>query len=147
MEQERYEIEHHRSQEREELKVLYAAKGFEEPLLDQVIDVMMADGDRLLKVMLQEELGLTLEGYQHPLKQGLGAGIGALASSVICLAALAWLPQYGIVAVALLIMGVAALLGARYEDNRMIPAFIWNVGIGSLCFGVVYFALSLFGFS
>ena len=32
----------------------------------------MADGDRLLRVMLEEELGFSLEVYDHPLKQALG---------------------------------------------------------------------------
>ncbi len=72
--QEKWEIEHNREQEREELGVLYAAKGFEGKLLEDVLDVLMADGDRLLKVMVEEELGLTLESQVHPLKQGLGAG-------------------------------------------------------------------------
>ncbi len=33
----------------------------------------MADDNRLLRVMLEEELGLTLEAYEHPLKQAFGA--------------------------------------------------------------------------
>ena len=58
--QEKWEIDNNRDQERMELRELYAAKGFEGKLLDHVIDVLMADGDRLLKVMLEEELGLNL---------------------------------------------------------------------------------------
>jgi len=83
MDQERYEIEVHREQEKEELKALYAAKGFQGKLLDDVIDVLMADGDRLLRVMLEEELGFRLEENEHPLMQGLGAGLGALAASIV----------------------------------------------------------------
>jgi vacuolar iron transporter family protein len=64
--QEKWEIEHHRQQEREELKALYAAKGFEGKLLEEVLDVLMADGDRLLRVMIEEELGLSLESHEHP---------------------------------------------------------------------------------
>ncbi len=59
MAEERWEIEHHRQQEREELKVLYEAKGFQGKLLEDVVDVLMSDGDRLLKVMVEEELGLS----------------------------------------------------------------------------------------
>ena len=61
IEEERYEIEHHRDQERQELKELYYAKGFEGKMLDDVIEVLMADDNRLLQVMLEEELGLSLE--------------------------------------------------------------------------------------
>ena len=83
LEQEKWEIEHNRDQERAELKELYRAKGFDGKLLEDVTDVLMADGDRLLKVMVEEELGLSLENVEHPLKQGLGAFIGVLAAGLI----------------------------------------------------------------
>ena len=43
IEEERYEIEHHRDQERQELKELYSAKGFEGKLLDDAVEVMEED--------------------------------------------------------------------------------------------------------
>ena len=73
MEQERWEITHHRKQERDELRALYSQKGFEGKLLEEVCDVLMADNERLLHVMLEEEMGFTLESYEHPLKEALGA--------------------------------------------------------------------------
>ena len=81
VEEERYEIENHRQQEREELKELYRAKGFQGKLLDEVVDVLMADGERLLKVMVEEELGLSLQSQEHPLKQGAGSALGAFVAS------------------------------------------------------------------
>ena len=76
LEEEKWEIEHNRNQEKVELKVLYRAKGFEGKLLDDVVDVLMADDKRALHIMLKEELGMTLEAYEHPLKQSLGALLG-----------------------------------------------------------------------
>src|SRR5262249_53556095 len=96
VEQEKWEIEHHRQQEREELKALYATKGFEGKLLEDVLDVLMADGDRLLRVMVEEELGLTLESHEHPLKQAVGAGLGVLFSSILCLFGLWLYPSLGL---------------------------------------------------
>ena len=72
VEQERWEIQNHRPQEREELYALYRPKGFEGQLLEEVVDVLMADDERLLRVMLEEEMGLKLRCHEHPLKQGLG---------------------------------------------------------------------------
>ena len=46
IEEERWEIEHHRPQEKEELKELYAAKGFSGKLLDEALEVLMADDNR-----------------------------------------------------------------------------------------------------
>lgn len=144
MTEERWEIENHRQQERDELKVLYQAKGFHGKLLEDVVDVLMADGDRLLRVMIEEELGLSLEVHEHPLKQGLGAGVGALGAGTLC-TALAWLiPTYGIVVSAMSVIGIAAGLSAYLERNRVIPAVIWNLGIASLAFCGTYFLLDWF---
>jgi hypothetical protein len=65
---EKHEIDTNRTQEREELEALYRLKGFEDPLLTDVIDTLMSDSNQLLKVMLEEELGLTLNRLNHPLK-------------------------------------------------------------------------------
>ena len=65
---EKNEIDTNRAQEREELEALYRLKGFEDPLLTDVIDTLMSDSNQLLKVMLEEELGLTLNRLNHPLK-------------------------------------------------------------------------------
>lgn len=143
LEQERWEIEHHRQQEREELKVLYAAKGFEGKLLEEVLDVLMADDNRLLKVMVEEELGLSLACYEHPLKQGLGAFLGAIGGAMISILGSILYPHphlgIGISIAALLVMGVSGAVLAAHAGNRWIPAIIWNVGLGCLALGCVYF--------
>ena len=54
IEEERWEIEHQRQQEREELEALYQAKGLTGKLLDETVSVMMADDNRLLRIMLEE---------------------------------------------------------------------------------------------
>jgi vacuolar iron transporter family protein len=139
LQEEKWEIEHNRHQEKEELKVLYAAKGFEGKLLDEVVDVLMADDERALHVMLREELGLALEAYEHPLKQALGALTGAAGAALLCL--LGWYlePFWGIILAAFATVGVAAFFSAKWEHNRLIDAVVWNLGIAALAFGSVYF--------
>lgn len=95
VEQERWEIQHHRQQEREELGELYRAKGFEGKLLEDVLDVLMADEERLLRVMVEEELCLSLGTQEHPLKQAIGGALGTVAASVICLIAFYLFPSWG----------------------------------------------------
>lgn len=143
LEQERYEIEHHRTQERDELRVLYAAKGFEGKLLEEVLDVLMADNDRLLKVMVEEELGLSLGSSEHPLVQGLGAGIGVFLSSTLCLLPLILWPSLGIIFGAVLVIAISSALNAHLTDNKIIPAIIWNLGIASLALATVHFLLEI----
>lgn len=141
IEQEKWEIEHHRSQEREELAALYAAKGFEGKLLEEVVDVLMADGDRLLRVMLEEELGLALEVYEHPLKQAVGALIGAAVGLVICAVTTLFIPYVGMIVGAFLTLILAGTISALREGNQVVRALVWNVALGALALGVGYFTL------
>ncbi len=78
LERERTEIRDSFEQEREEVRVLYAAKGFSEPLLGQIVDTLCADEDRLLKVMMEEELGLFMHHVNHPLLVGALHFVAAL---------------------------------------------------------------------
>lgn len=139
LEEERWEIEHNRTQERDELKALYQAKGFEGQLLEDVLDVLMADGDRLLRVMIEEELGLSLEVHEHPLRQALGAGIGILTSAALCLICLWIWPAGGLYVAALATLIASSIVSATYEGNRLIPAIVWNVGLAFLAVGSAQF--------
>ncbi len=138
IEQERWEIEHHRHREREELQEMYHAKGFEGKLLEKVVDVLMADDNRLLRVMLEEELGLSLEAYEHPLKQGVGAAVGTLLASLLCLLGLHLYPFFGLPLFATALFVVAAFISAKAEKNRLIQATIWNLSIALLTLGIAY---------
>lgn len=143
IEEERYEIEHHREQEQQELKEMYAAKGFSGKLLDEVVSVLMTDDNRLLRVMLEEELGLSLEIYEHPLKQASGAFLGVLISALLCLGALYFWPPLGIPLISLLIVGVAANFTARYEKRNKASAVIWNLSLTLFTGGATYFFVRL----
>lgn len=141
MEQEQWEIEHHRQQERDELRVLYAAKGFEGKLLEDVLDVLMADNARLLKVMVEEELGLTLASQEHPLIQGFGAAIGAFLSASLCLLLLWLLPAYGLFIGVFLTFTLSSYYLAVLNSNEAIPAITWNLGLAAITLGSTYFIL------
>lgn len=143
IEQEKYEVEHHRPQEREELIALYSAKGFEGKLLGDVVDVLMADQDRLLKVMLEEEMGLTLQAYEHPLKQALGAALGSFLALILCSPFFLFFPSFGMLFASAILLLASATLSALFEKNRVIAAVIWNLSIGALAFGVAYFIFQM----
>lgn len=143
IEEERFEIEHNREQEREELKEMYAAKGFKDKLLDDVVEVLMADDNRLLAVMLEEELGLPLESYQHPLHQALGAGLGVIFSAgVTILAYLTFSVMGALIATGLIVAGVSFFAAIREKNNRL-KAVVWNLAVTTLSLGSIYFLKKL----
>jgi vacuolar iron transporter family protein len=139
VEQERWEIQHHRKQEKEELTELYQAKGLHGQLLEDVIDILMADDERLLKVMVEEELCLNLGTHEHPLKQALGAAAGVLTASLLCLVSFYFFSDLGMWIGSAATLAIAAALSAYYEGNRMIPAICWNLGLGALASGTAFF--------
>lgn len=139
LEEERFEIEHHREQEKEELKALYQAKGFKGKLLDEAVEVLMADDNRLLQVMLEEELGLNLECYEHPLKQASGAFLGVLVSFSVSSIAYFFLPNYTIFPTLFSLIAIASFWMAKKEKNRPLPSLIWNIALASVSFLSAYF--------
>ncbi len=146
--EEKWEIEHHREQEREELIALYGAKGFEGALLKEVVDVLMSDEDRLLRVMIEEELNLQLENQEHPLKEAFGALLGSSISCTLILSTFYLFPSWGSpwvpLSLALFIMGVASAFSAFEKKNQSIHAAIWNISIGTLCLICIYFLFETF---
>lgn len=131
IEEERWEIEHHRDQERVELREMYEVKGFSGKLLDEVVDVLMADDNRLLRVMLEEELGLTLEVYEHPLKQAFGAFVGTLVCAGVATLSYYFFPTYGIPVIAALILTITSTLTARFEKRKKVTNLIWNLALAA----------------
>ncbi len=139
IEQERWEIEHHRAQEKEELTAMYQQKGLTGKLLEQVIEVLMADDNRLLRVMLEEELGLTLESYEHPLKQGMGAGVGVLIAALTLGVGFFFGGFIGSAIFSGLIFATATFIASKLEGNELIKSVVWNLAVGILAIGTIHF--------
>lgn len=144
IEEERWEIEHHRSQEKEELRSLYEAKGLKGKLLDDVVEVLMADDNRLLKIMLEEELGLQLQSFEHPLRQSLGAFFGSLIASGFFLLALHIPVPYAPLGASLILLAIVSAWSAKKERNHIVRSTIWYLSSAMFAFGTAYFLLKVF---
>lgn len=149
LERERREIRETPEHEREEVHSLYAAKGFEGALLEQVVDTLCADDDRLLKVMMEEELGLQIHHMHHPIIVGLIHGGGTLLGAVT-LAAVANTvppgePTAWLLGVAGAIVGTLAAINARFTRLAVVPAVTTWLVMAGAAGGVVYFLADWLG--
>ncbi len=77
-----WEVDNLPEKEREEVREIYQAKGFEGELLEQVVDKITEDKDRWVDVMMKEELEMSRES-KSPFKMGLVTFISFLVMGFI----------------------------------------------------------------
>ena len=73
--QEEWEIDNLAEQEREEIREIYAKKGFKEELLEEVVRVITSKRKVWVDTMMKEELGL-IEGDKRPLDSSVSTFFG-----------------------------------------------------------------------
>jgi VIT1/CCC1 family predicted Fe2+/Mn2+ transporter len=84
-----WEVEHLPEREKEEVREIYRQKGFEEPLLSQVVEVITANKKRWVDVMMKEELGM-VKDERSPFALGLSTFIAFLLVGSIPLLVYLW---------------------------------------------------------
>lgn len=84
-----WEVEHLPEKEKEEVREIYRRKGFEEPLLSQVVAVITADKRRWVDIMMKEELGM-VKDERSPFALGLSTFIAFLLVGAIPLLVYVW---------------------------------------------------------
>lgn len=139
LEEEKREITHNRDEERQELTELYRAKGFEGEMLEQVIDVLMSDDNKLLVLMMEEEFGVCLQSIEHPIKQASGALIGVIASALITIPAFWLFSTWGLFVSIGLITVICAAWAHQREKTNFIAMFCWKFAAVLLGYGACYF--------
>lgn len=135
---ERYEVEHEPDEERAELTSIYRKKGFQGPLLDQVVGHLTANRDRWHRAMVHDELGVVEESRSNPWLEGIQIGISFVVGGLIpTVPVLLSLPQvrwwaYGLTALTALVLGI---IKARYTQQSSLRAgleFLVVVTLGTL---------------
>lgn len=140
-ERERWEMKHLPDVEREEIRKIYRAKGFDGSQLEQIVDRITGDPGTWLEVMMNEELGLQPPGGK-PSTAGLvmaasfavggifpvvpfiiGSGAAALAASIVVTAAA---------------LVAAGSLRSRITGEPVVRSSVELVGMAGAGVGVAY---------
>ena len=144
---ERAEIESEPEAERDEIRDIYAAKGFSGQLLDQVVSTITANRDRWLETMMNEELHLQPVGRTDILRSSVVITIATLVGHLIPLAPFVVLDRsvalvVAIVASGLVLFGVGAYSAITLTgDWRRSGAQMVLIGLGAAFLGYVISSL------
>ncbi|MBR9917960.1 hypothetical protein GYB29_09830 [bacterium] len=106
-----WEVDHLPEKEREEIRDIYRAKGFDGELLEQIVEVITADKDRWVDVMMKEELEM-MEDHKSPWKVG------------------------AVTYFSFVLIGIVPLFIYLYDHlfGFSGDAFLWSIILTSMCF-------------
>jgi len=122
--------------EQEEIRQIFAAKGFQGPVLEEVVHVITADRHRWVDTMLTEEWGLQVSP-PSPYRVGLVTFLAFVGAGMVPLVPLFWSASLGptntfiasAAATALAFIGVGAVRGRVTNQSKVFGA------IETLCVG------------
>ena len=146
-----WEVDHLPEKEREEVREIYEAKGFEGELLDQVVDVITADKDRWVDVMMKEELNMTKE-EKSPMAMGAMTFFSFVIIGFIPLISYVWdysaeeheydLFKISILLTSLAFVGIGWLKSYVTQTSR-IRSIIETLSLGAIAAILSYFVGSI----
>ena len=127
--------------ERQEIRDIYAAKGFSGDLLEGVVDTITANRDAWLATMMEEELHLRPIGTPDILRSAAVITTATLAGHLIPLLPFVWLPRSTALIVALVLSATVLFGVGAYEaltrigDWRKKGLEMVVIGLGAAAIG------------
>ena len=144
--EEEEEIEKHPEGEREEVRQIFAAKGFEGETLEKVVEVITSDKKQWVQVMLQEEHGVSparpssIKAAAATFFAFLVIGAIPLLAYIVNIINPEWMPSpFG---PACMLTGIAffavGALKSRFVDQHWALGGAETLGVGALAAGIAY---------
>ena len=106
--------------EREEVRAIYRQKGFEDALLDQIVEKITADEDVWVGVMMSEEHQLTPTNRKDAFRSAIIVGLAAVVGSLIPLAPFPFLDVRTSIWVALIISAITLFTVGVYKARTTV---------------------------
>lgn len=124
--------------EREEIRQIFARKGFEGEDLDRAVEVITSDQRRWVETMLREELGLATQ-VRSPVKAAMATFVSFQIFGLIPLLPFVWQwlvqPDASLLFPASIVLTAAALFGVGAFKCRFVPQHWWWGGLETLAVG------------
>lgn len=141
---EEHHVEHVPEGEREEVRQIFARKGFEGEMLDRAVEVITEDRQRWVDTMLTEELGLRLE-TPDPLRAAFTTFVAFVIAGLIPLAPLALTMNFFPVSasVTALTFFVVGLINGWVTQRPLLRSAIETLLVGGSAAVVAYLIGSL----
>ncbi len=148
MNREGYEVDNFPEVEKQEIREIYISKGFKGEILEKIVSHVTADKSRWVDIMMQEELGLSLDQTMSPMKSGVATGLAyAFGALMPILPYLFMRPTLGLVASGILTLTVLFGVGAAKTivtgKNSMRSGFE-SMAIGGLAAVATYIGGRIF---
>ena len=145
---EAYEVDNFPAVERQEIREIYERKGFKGKILEEIISHITSDKSRWVDIMMNEELGLTIDPNTSPLKSAIATG-GAYSFGALMpvLPYLFLMPGSGLLASAAITLLVLFGVGAAktvVTGKSLMRSGLESVMIGGIAACAAFFAGRLF---
>lgn len=131
-------IDEHPEGEREEIRQIFAAKGFSGELLDHVVDVITQDRQQWINTMLTDEFGLRIESPK-PVRAALSTFAAFVLAGAVPLLPFFFanaLPHDSIFAISSAVTAIT-FFAIGLAKGRVVHRSMWLSGLETLCVGAL----------
>ena len=129
--------------EQEEIRDIYAKKGFRGELLERIVATVTANKDVWVAVMMAEEHQLTPVNRQHALRSAAIVGVSAIIGSLIPLVPFFFLPVQVSMIIAVILAAVVLFIVGAYKAR----IYVGNPGKSGLEMAVIGTLSALVGYA